>query len=126
GAHVGGALPGGAARGGGRPPCSPPPATHVLMHSTKIYTAGPATSRPTWSAPLPQNEQRSLDCIRSGPAMTPSFRRMLLYPRFAPAQHQDGCSSLEIFQACSAATQLGSAWHSVTIGQQRSFHPPRP
>src|SRR5262249_28475846 len=79
-----------AGRDGGKPPCCSTTATHVLMHPSQIYTDGPATSRSTSSAVRPQNEQRSLDRLRSNRAMAASFRPMLLYPRFAPAQNHGG------------------------------------
>jgi hypothetical protein len=112
---------GSAGRDGESPPCCSTTATHVLMHSSQIYTDGPATSRPTSSAARPQNEQRSFDCLRSNRTMAASFCPMLLYPRFAPAYSKAGLNSR--IGHPGPAPRLKSP--SAVLGQRRDRRPAR-
>src|SRR5262249_29241771 len=129
-------------REAGKPPCCSTTATHVLMHSSQIYTDGPATSRPTWSAVRPQNEQRSLDCRNR--ALAASFRPMLYIhdiltirasakpgrranPCFAvlsPAK--GGHGRVGPFRVAILGAPRDRCPDAFTIERSRSFRPPRP
>src|SRR5262249_3339412 len=93
-----------AGREGGKPPCCSTTATHVLMHSSQIYTDGPATSRPTSSAVRPQNEQRSLDRLRSHRAMAVSVRPMFLYK--TRGARSSPCRVVSSFRAQGGRSQV--------------------
>jgi hypothetical protein len=78
------------------------------MHSSQIYTAGPATSRSTSAAVPPQNEQRSPDFDLNHRVIPASLvdLRIVLYPRFAPLNSpaQDSAIAFAEPRPRSAAT----------------------
>src|SRR5712691_400547 len=134
---------------GARPPCCSKTSTHALMHSSHIYTDGPATSRPTASesrksaiADLPalkcpisgepevgsQNEQRDFDRNRCR-ATPASFanRLIALYPRFARAKQPAIGSELMVPHRCGAPWALerhvSVPQPGIKLGSRRSFRP---